>query len=196
LGIYAGDDNQDMPDNKIKGEDYSFLLGSVHPNVEIYLETLINNLNANFDKLNIHGNIEYFDRATQKKQRYESIRRFFNIPENTRTLNPSPIGKVRIEPQYIKNQKCPSKYDLEFYQESNIVEDITSRQHLLSLIKKRATHRIFIVPTKLYSFHRYYGAEYKMVWKVKGIEELYSDGDYIIKEIRSRVGQVESVGEA
>lgn len=172
---------------KVLTSDYSFphtcVCASVHAYMEEYIKVL--NEQMNFDL--IEGDVMYKDKKTKESFKYKGFRNYFNLPENSKHLNPSMIGHLRIET--IKNKETnTSKYQLIVIKNNQNIDNIKSLKELVSLITKYSSYKVYIKPSKLISSFLYYEEKYKLMWQVccmREIETKIDEMDFLRKLIIS-----------
>lgn len=159
--------DQDM--KKVKPVDYTFPSNCVNESVLQYMDTFITVLNNKLDFSKIEGDVEFKDKMTKEVGKYREIRPMFNIPENSKSINPSPTGSLRID---IDSKKDKKTYQLIISQSNKRYDNISSIEELSNIIQKYNSYQVFIKPTKLVSSYMYYGPKYKLLWQVCYMKEI------------------------
>jgi hypothetical protein len=172
---------------KVRTVDYSFPHTCVTDSVRAYMEEYINVLNDKFRFDLMEGDITYKDKKTKEVNKYNGFRHYFNFPENSKSINPSMIGHLRIET--IKNKLTNnSTYQLIITKNNQHIENISSLKEVASIIKKYSTYKVYIKPCKIISSFLYYEEKYKLMWQVccmREIEVKIDEMDFLRKLVLS-----------
>jgi len=161
---------------KVRTVDYSFPHNCVNESVLAYMEEYINVLNNNYKFDLMEGDVTYKDKKTKEINKYHGFRNYFNYPENSKSVNPSMIGHLRIE--VIKDRLTNiSKYQLIINKNNKCIENISSLKDISTIINKYSTYKVYIKPCKIISSFLYYEEKYKLMWQVCCMTEIENKCD-------------------
>jgi hypothetical protein len=168
IGIFPPEVNDK---DKIKGTNYSFPITCVSNNVIIYFDEYVNYINKNFDFTTIKGKTEYKDTKLKKTGIYKNIRKFFNMPEETKTKDPTMLGHLKIEPKWLDKQAACYNLMIRQY-DSTLIDNINNINNLSNYLSNRSSFKVYVKPTKIGTCYKYYGEEYRITWQLFAAKEL------------------------
>lgn len=160
----------DIELEKSRPIDYSFPITCVSDSVNAYMSEYVNTLNELVNFESIEGDVVYKDKRTKEVSRYRGFRPFFNLPENSKSGNPSMIGHLRIETA--RSKEGSSNYQFIYASNDKVVDNICTMRELAASLKKYYSYKVFVKPNKIVSSYMYYGEHYKLLWQVCCMQEL------------------------
>jgi len=170
FGVY--DVLEDGEFDKLKTVDYSFPVSTISPNMALYFDEFHSYVSQNYPFETINGETSYRDVKNKTSGTFKGIRKFFNLPENSKMANPPEIASVKIAKNKYMKKQPPTNYEFSVMSyEKEYYDDIKNIKELIQILKKGSSYKLYIKPVKLLSSYKHYGTEYRLSWQVFGMKE-------------------------